>query len=213
MPPQGGKKKPSKTHIRKGETEKNYIDNLAEQAAGIRQVNPTNDPRWTPEEDTTMTKNIGDHLQQDFSLPGTKKQQQPQQQARPRQAPPPRQRQRPPPGPRAQPTPQQRPKQQPPPQKPKASAPPKSQEFVTKAKIISEKYKRGELSTDQYKSMRKKMTALIGQEIKALEKKISVLENKFLNNQITMKKYNALFDSWNKEIKRLREIREKITVK
>ena len=64
MPPQGGKKKPSKTHIRKGETEKNYIDNLADQAEGIRQVNPTNDPRWTPEQDTTMTKeNVLDWLE------------------------------------------------------------------------------------------------------------------------------------------------------
>jgi len=57
------------------------------------------------------------------------------------------------------------------------------------------------------------MTVLIGQEIKTLEKKISVLENKFLNNQISMKKYNYLFDSGNKELKRLRELREKIAVK
>jgi len=57
------------------------------------------------------------------------------------------------------------------------------------------------------------MTVLIGQEIKTLEKKISVLENKFLNNQISMKKYNSLFDSGNKELKRLRELREKIAVK
>lgn len=207
MPQKGDKKKPSKTHIRKGELEKDYIDHLADSAAGIRQVNPTNDPRWTPEEDTTMTKDIGDHLQQDFSIPGTKRQQQPQRQARPRQTPPPRQQQRPPARPRPQPPKQQSPKQQPP------KAPPKSREFVTKAKIISEKYKRGELSTDQYKSMRKKMTALVTQEINALEKRISVLENKFLNNQISMQKYNALFDSMNKEIKRMREIREKIAVK
>ena len=101
MAPQGGKKKMAKTHIRKGETEKYYIDTLADKAAGIRQVNPTNDPKWTPEEDTTMTKDIGGHLQQDFSIPGVKQKQQPRRpppRQQQRRTPPQKQQQRPPPG-------------------------------------------------------------------------------------------------------------------
>lgn len=206
MASQGGKKKKmSKTHIRKGETEKYFIDQLADQAAGIRQVNPTNDPKWTPEEDTTMTKDIGGHLQQDFSLPGVRQKQQPQPQ-------------RPPPRKQVQHTPPKKqvqrplPRTQPPPKRPPPKEPPKSKQFITKAKIISEKYKRGELSKEQYKSMRKKMTALVNQEIKTLQKKISILENKFLNNQVSMQKYNATFDALNKEVSRLKDIREKISV-
>jgi hypothetical protein len=213
MAPQGGKKKKmSKTLVRKGETEKYYIDQLADSAAGIRQVNPTNDPKWTPEEDTTMTKDIGGHLQQDFSLPGVRQKQRPQPQRPPprKRTPPPRkQTQRPPPKKQSQRPP---PRTQAPPKRPPPKEPPKSQQFVAKAKIISEKYKRGELSKDQYKSMRMKMTSMVNLEIKTIQKKISVLENKFLNNQVSMQKYNATFDALNKELNRLKGLREKIAV-
>ena len=207
MSPQGGKKKLAKTHIRQGQTDRSYIDSLADQAAGIRQVNPDKESRWKPDDEQVMTKDIREKLDHDFSLPGQKR-------AQPRQAP----RQQRPAQPRQQQRPPQKPKTRPalPRQQQKKPAPPppsKSQEIVAKAKIISEKYKRGELSTEQYKSMRNKLAGMVTQEIKATKKKISVLENKFLNNQVSMAKYNAAFDALNKELNRLTELRKKVSPK
>jgi hypothetical protein len=145
----------------------------------------------------TMTKDIGDHLSADFSAIGLTK---PKQQARQ----PPSQR------PAAKPA---RPPAQKPKKPPAKKEPPKSQEFLAKAKIVSEKYKRGELSKEQYKIIRGKLTALVDMEITTLKKKMSFLENKFLNNQVPMEKYNKMSDSLNKEIKRLSGLRTKIAPK